>query len=698
MIGLIGFWSHALAAVLYGALALWRLPRWNQDSSNRRLTAAFAMTSAWAIFTAFLGPYSSESGVAESGRNIAFLAFMYSLTYAGVENDRQRAAKIVYTVLAAVIGLQLVIGGVAPEFVHKRLVYNALESAGQMIGLTVAAGALVLVHNVYGQAAPDSRSNIRLPMLALAAMWAYDLHVYTVAYLTRASVDDLMAMRGAILAMLVPLFALASRRGGQWRMQLSRAATFQSISVMAILFYLILMMSATRLLELVGGHWVRIGQIGIMFAMTVAALVFLPSGRMRALARVLLAKHLFEHRYDYREEWLRFARTIGSAGEDQAPLGERVIKAIADMADAPGGLLFVPDDYGRLAFAAAWNWRGAAPEPSGEAGDFIRFLESEGFVLDFGSIRDGAVRKNGESVQVPAWLASLDQGWAGIPLLHNERLVGLVVVEHPPVRRPLDWEDFDLFRTAGVQAATCLAEARGQEALANAQRFDEFNRRFAFIIHDVKNLISQLSLIIRNAERHADKPEFREDMIATLHSSVKKMNDLLARLGRGSPNVEAEPVRTISVGQAVAAVAEIKRRVHPVEISGETGLAALADPSRLEQAMMHLVQNAIDASPTGAPVRIACAARGGEAAIDIVDSGCGMSADFVRTRLFQPFASTKEMGFGVGAYEARALIAAMGGRIEVESREGAGTRFTLLLPRGEKDAAREQRPARQDAA
>ncbi len=693
MIGLVGFWSHALAAILYGALALWRLPRWSQDPSDRRLTAAFAMTSAWAIFTAFLGPYGSAAGIAESGRNVAFLAFMYSLSDKAAKDDRQRALKLVYTVVAAVIGLQLTISGVAPEFVHKRLLYDALESAGQMIGLTVAAGSLVLVHNLYGQAAPDSRSNIRLPMLALAAMWAYDLHLYTVAYLTRAPVDDLMAMRGAFLAMLVPLFALASRRSAQWRVQLSRAATFQSISLLAILLYLILMMSATRLLEFVGGHWVRVGQVGLIFAMTLAALVLLPSGRMRALARVLLAKHLFEHRYDYREEWLRFARTIGSAGEGQAPLGERVIKAIADIADAPGGLLFVPDDYGRLALSASWNWRGALPPAGGDAGPLMRFLESTGFVPDFGSVRDGALRKDGKSVALPDWLGALD-AWAGIPLLHNERLVGLVVVEHPPVRRPLDWEDFDLFRTAGVQAATCLAEARGQEALANSQRFDEFNRRFAFIIHDVKNLVSQLSLIIRNAERHADKPEFREDMIATLHSSVRKMNDLLARLGRGSPNVEAEPVRTMSVAQAVAAVAEIKGRVHPVEAEGELGLAALADPARLEQAMMHLVQNAIDASPADAPVRIAYAARGDEAAIDIVDQGCGMSADFVRNRLFQPFASTKETGFGVGAFEARALVAAMGGRIEVESREGAGTRFTLLLPRGERHSVpREQRDA-----
>ena len=86
----------------------------------------------------------------------------------------------------------------------------------------------------------------------------------------------------------------------------------------------------------------------------------------------------------------------------------------------------------------------------------------------------------------------------------------------PEFRRALDWEDFDLLRTAGRQAASSLAEAQGQEALANAQRFEEFNRRFAFILHDMKNLVSQLSLLSRNAERHADNPEFRADMVATL--------------------------------------------------------------------------------------------------------------------------------------------------------------------------------------
>jgi signal transduction histidine kinase len=157
-------------------------------------------------------------------------------------------------------------------------------------------------------------------------------------------------------------------------------------------------------------------------------------------------------------------------------------------------------------------------------------------------------------------------------------------------------------------------------------------------------------------------------------------------------------VRAIALGRSVAAVAEIKRRVHPVEVSGDAGLAAIADPGRLRQAMMHLVQNAIDASPPGAPVSMKFEPRDGEAAIDIVDRGCGMSADFVRTRLFQPFASTKQSGFGIGAFEARALVVAMGGRIEVESREGAGTRFTIFLPRGRALAEAEMGFAERSAA
>ena len=184
---------------------------------------------------------------------------------------------------------------------------------------------------------------------------------------------------------------------------------------------------------------------------------------------------------------------------------------------------------------------------------------------------------------MPKWLLDEPDVWAGIPLLHHQRLVGLVVLAAPDYRRQLDWEDFDLLRTAGRQAASSLAEALGQEALSHAQRFEEFNRRFAFILHDIRNLVSQLSLLARNAERHADNPDFRADMVATLQGSVGKMNELLTRLAPHSParvqRIEPLPLRPI-LSAAIAA----KRRDREVNLLGDASVLALVDATALEQA------------------------------------------------------------------------------------------------------------------
>ncbi len=683
MTGFIALWGHLLAAALYGALAIFQLRRWNGDARNRPLITAFAAMSVWAIFLGLIGPYTLLAQFAESGRNLAFLAFMYGLM-AGAEGGDQRAVKAVFAAVGGVIGLQIVVGGVMAEFQHVPIVLAMLASTSQIIGLIIAAGALILVHNLYGQAAPGSRSALRFPMLALAVMWAYDLHLYTVAYFSGAPSDDLFALRGIVLAAIAALFA-AGLRTASWKIQLSRAATFQSVSVIAILFYLIAMMSAARAMEIVGGDWARVGQVAIVFAMTLGALVLLPSAKLRAWLRVVLSKHLFEHRYDYRQEWLRFTDTVGRGGEVSASLDERVVKALADIGGAPGGLLLLADESYRLAPAGRWNWSAQVQVGDG-AEALLRHIEATGFVLDFAGVRQGWLVDGETRLPVPLWLAALENAWAGIPLVHGGRLVGLVILDHPAFRRALDWEDFDLFRTAGIQAASYIAEARSQQALADAQRFDEFNRRFAFIMHDIKNLVSQLSLVARNAERHADNPEFRADMIATLQSSVRKMNDLLARLSPGAAR-GSEPARPVDVRSLLDALAAAKRRAHPVRVTAEAGLVARADPAGLEQALGHLVQNAIDASSPGMRVDIRCFESGGDVAIEVADSGRGMPAAFVRDRLFQPFVSTKDSGFGIGAYEARALILAMGGRLDVESAEGEGTRFTLYLPGEAKLAA-----------
>jgi putative PEP-CTERM system histidine kinase len=681
MDALITFWSHALAAACFAALMIWRLGDAARRPEQRLLAGAFAITACWAWIGA-VAPTDALFGFAESARNLVWISLLYSLSAASEE--REHGLKLVYGAIAAVIGLQL-IGATLQLFSFSA---NVAET-GLMLRFTTAAGALILVHNVYGQAAPASRIHIRFAMLGLALIWVYDLNLYTSLYLGSAGAARLLEWRGVVVALAAPLFALATRKQGAWRVRLSRAATFQSLSLLAICAYFALMAILATALRGTGVDWSSALMIGLLALMTVGAMVLIPSARARGWVKFKLAKHLFEHRYDYRTEWLRFTETLGLAGPEAPPLGERIVRAFADIVDAPGGLLVVSDGGNGLSVAASTDWPGNGPRADAFDGtaEFWNRLEAAGSVVEFAGLRDGSANGEDKALGVPQALLDEECTWAAIPLLHHRRLVGIVILAAPEFRRRLDWEDRDLLRTAGHQAASSLAEALSQDALSQAQRFEEFNRRFAFILHDIKNLVSQLSLLARNAERHADNPEFRADMVATLKSSVGKMNDLLARLAPQSSGrvqrIEAQPMLPI----LKAAIAG-KRRDREVNLSGDTGAEALVDAQALEQAIEHLLQNALDASSGG--VSISVADDGDAVAIAIADEGVGMDGDFIRNRLFQPFASTKPGGFGIGAFEARSLITTMGGRISVDSRLGRGTIFTIILPAA-RTAAQPQR-------
>ncbi|HUG45868.1 MAG TPA: XrtA/PEP-CTERM system histidine kinase PrsK [Sphingomicrobium sp.] len=674
MTPLVYFWGHALAATMFASLLLWRLAAGARQPGHRLLLGAFALTACWAWLEA-ISPGAPVASYAETARNLVWVGLLYHL-YASGSEGRQQGVRLVYGAVSAVLGLLLVTTTVllaAPS--------APVEEAERILRLTAAAGSLVLVHNLYAQASPASRSNIRFAMLALALIWTYDLNFYTVASLAPAAGGGLEQWRGLAVALTGPLFALGARHEEDWRIRLSRAATFQSLSLLAICAYFAVMAVLATALKGAGGDWLKAVSVAVLAVMVVGAMVLLPSPRARSWAKVKIAKHLFEHRYDYRSEWLRFAETLGGSGAEARPLGERVIKAFADILDSPGGLLIEAEPTGSVAVGAEWNWSGRKP-PQGEgAGDFWESVASSGRIVELDHGRNGSPGAPG-ALPVPGWMLDDPDAWLCVPLIHNDKAIGLVLLSPPEYLRALDWEDFDLLRTAGRQAASSLAEAQGQRALSDAQRFDEFNRRFAFILHDIKNLVSQLSLLSRNAERHADNAEFRSDMMATLKSSIGKMNELLARL---SPKASARPQRAQPhpLRDILAAAIASRRGPHEVRLLGATGQWAIADPVGLEQAVGHLVQNAIDASPADRPISLHVARHGQEVAISISDEGSGMDPEFVRTQLFQPFSSTKPAGFGIGAFEAKTLVGAMGGRISVESQAGEGTVFTIHLAAAE---------------
>ncbi len=682
MNGLIAFWSYALAACAFASIVLWRA-RSRGERPEKLLLAACAGTAVWASVAAIWGRTDPMTMTLGTVRNLLWVMLLYDMS----RGTALSGLRLVFAAVALSIGLHFALSALMFVVPMTEAQLNDVLTTGSLLRITTSAGALVLVHNVYGQAAAESRLRIRGPMLGLTLMWGYDLNLATLAYLQgsySSSVDLLFQLRGVLMAFIAPLFVASAGLTSSLKIKLSRAATFQSLSLLGICIYLATMSGLATAFRRTHWDWASASTAALVLTMIAGLAALALSPWTRGWMKVKLSKHLFEHRYDYRTEWLRFTDTLGRSGEDAAPLADRMIKAFADIADAPGGLLLASDQAGAIATAASFNWPGATPQSGAIEHDsnFWAEVENRGRIIEFDALRGGFGPPEDRSLPVPGWILDEPSVWAGVPLIHHERLVGIVLLAAPEYRRPLDWEDFDLLRTAGRQAASSLAEAHGQEALSNAQRFEEFNRRFAFILHDVKNLVSQLSLVARNAERHADNAEFRSDMVATLKSSVDKMNDLLARLSPRSSarvqRVEAQPLRPVLTA-AIAA----KRGDHDVKLIGDASLWAKFDGAALEQAVGHLIQNAVEACSPTLPVKIRVSSLDDSVAIAVSDKGVGMDSDFLRNRLFQPFSSSKPGGFGIGAFEARSLVAAMGGHLGVDSNPGKGTTFTILLPAAE---------------
>ncbi len=671
----VGNWGHALAAVLFAALGIYILRRRDSDVTRRMLTAALLLTSCWALYVSFRGVSQPLSAVGESVRNAAWLLLMFLMLRRGPAGRSGPifAIGLVYAAVGGLLMLQSLADFVAHQVTAEPELHWSLDQLSLVLRMMTAVGCLVLVHQLYMAWPLRDRGRIGLLLGALAAMWTYDLNLYAIGYFFRDRMDELYALRGMMMALLAPIIAISLRDETPGRIQLSRTLAFQSLSVAAMALYVIVLTAAAVLIELIAGPYARVIEISAVFFLAVTALVLLPSPRMRALWKVQVAKHFFQHRYDYRTEWMRFGETIGRPGDNAPALGERVAKAVADITDSPGAMLLLRGESGELAFETHWNWETGLSETLSLTPAIAARLEQTGWIVDI-----DAVREDSDALRLPEWIKIDGRGWALVPLNHFGRLIGAILLARPPIDRRLDWEDFDMLRAAGRQAATYISEAQGQQALDDAQRFDEFNRRFAFIMHDVKNLVSQLSLLARNAERHADNPEFRADMVLTLKESVGKMNDMLARLSQHNKGRAEEP-RPMMLRPLAEQVARTRARQRIVHVAGDAP-PAMADPVRMEQILTHLLQNAIDASADDSPVEFRLSAQGGSAMVEVIDRGIGMTAEFVRRELFKPFSSSKAGGFGIGAFEARALAQAMGGRIDVESKPGVGSRFILCLP------------------
>ncbi|MDB5936864.1 MAG: prsK, partial [Massilia sp.] len=534
---------------------------------------------------------------------------------------------------------------------------------------------MLLVEQLYRNKPEPERWAIKFACLGIGGMFADDCYMYSDAMLFRKVNPDIWAARGAVNALTVPLIALSVARSTSWSSELavSRRVMFHSAALFGSAIYLLTMGSAGYYLRYFGGSWGSVMQVTFLFGALILLVGILFSGTFRAWLRVFISKHFYSYNYDYREEWLRFTGTLSKPGPG---LGDRAVQAVGALVESPAGLMWILRESGLFEPAAGHL---LPPATANEPADspFCRFLDSKQWVVDLQEYAEWPAKY--DDVPMPAWLQAYPRGWLVVPLVMQGRLFGFMLLMQPLSAIKLNWEVIDLLKIAGNQAASYLAQYEAANALMVARQFESFNRMSTFVVHDLKNLVSQLSLLMSNAERHKHNPEFQNDMIETVNYSVQKMKLLLQKLSR---SVTPENPVALSIERLLRQAVALKGAFEPQPMLtvAEPNLTVRADWERLERVVGHLIQNAIEATGRDGRVEIGLVRQGDTVLIRITDNGEGMSEEFIRERLFKPFESTKSAGMGIGAFESREYIEELGGTLEVTSVPGQGSCFTIILP------------------
>jgi len=670
-----GALGYALVGGLYAVLTLLLLTNWRGRRIGAYLIAACLVSAVWSIILAVETTGESFHPlilfVVEVLRTAVWIVFLGRLlAEIGVSRTIRYSAQIVWVVLL-VAGIVVWVASVN---------YGSDSRIGTVLipgGLAIALTGLVLIEQLYRNSPPESRWSLKLLVLGLGGMFAYDLFLYSQALLFSAIDSTTWIARGPVNLFFVPLIAVAARRNPTWELRIfvSRQVVFYSTTLVAVGLYLLLMSAGGYLIVRYGGSWGGVARIVFFVGAGVVLLTMLFSNTLRAQAKVFLSKHFFHNKYDYRDEWLRLVSTLSKF--DDSSTRQVVIEAMAQIVDSPAGFLWVLDEQTEtFRLAACFNSDEDVPEipPDDQV---VEFMKKDGWLVDLDEYAREPDRYG--DLELSDWLSQMNLAWLIVPLMSGPQLLGLVLLNKAPWPPRLNYEDRDLLKTVGSHIAVHLAQEKSDNLLAEAQQFETYNRLTAFLMHDLNNLIAQQSLIVSNAEMHKRKPEFVDDAIETIANSVKRMKKVMDQLKRGEADRVAKPTALKFI---VSAAIDRCTGKKPVPMSAEIADVELAvNAEEFTMVLSHLIRNAQDATSESGAVSIDVERADDRAIIRVVDNGSGMSSEFVRERLFRPFDSTKGVqGMGIGAYQARAFAHKLGGDLQVVSEVGKGTTVTMSLP------------------
>ena len=607
---------------------------------------------------------------------LPFVALLFSLTFYRASGLRNAGwLSRIFLVLAPLfLPLVLVVDPeklfFSPDFAEEKILFLSQAGfffyVGIMLYLTFA---LVLLERTLTSLSVHERWAIKFEIVGAGVFLVGSLIFYSQSLLYRSLDMNLLPVRSLALLLAVGLMLFSRvKRGGGNPIAVSRGVAFQSVVVLALGLYLVgigLLGEGMRYLGVSSqkNFFIFIGMLSGL-----AALVIFLSENLRRKINVFLHKNFFRNKYDYRDQWLEFTRRISEATSyDQLQL--LILTFFCETFGFAGAALFLKNvesgDYVKeTAFSIV-----ADEAVFKKDNALVHYLGKREWIFNVADREEAVLAEN------EAFFEEYEVSLV-LPLRFAEMLEGFVVFGR--LINPAEtftYEDYDLLRVLARQTTSAITTRRLSEELAATRELAAMGKVSAFVMHDLKNQVSSLSLMVENAADYIEDPEFQEDMLETLAGTIDKMKKLIARLKnlREEPELKFTDVDLLKIAEG--ATGSFERQVRLV---AEGPVLVRADGEEIGNVLLNLILNAFEASPENRSVTLEVGREtDGEAFLKISDQGCGMSVDFIENRLFKPFATTKKKGLGIGLYQCKQVIEGHGGMIEVESEPGVGTTFMI---------------------
>jgi putative PEP-CTERM system histidine kinase len=551
-----------------------------------------------------------------------------------------------------------------------------------ILTLLGTAAILMTAETTFRAAVGMTRWRVKYATLGLGVIFGARIYSRTHGLLFSGALLKLSSIECIALLIGSVFFTVALFRGGfrEVDVVVSRSAIGNSLTLFIIGAYFFIIGVLAQVVAFIG-HAMDFQTQALLILVAIATVAVLSlSDRVRQRLRHAFSRYLGRPMYDFRRVWTEVSGSL-SKHRDTRSLCSAAATLISTTFTVLSVRIWLLDpNTRRLVLQASTATSAEDPESVTNLApdDILPFLSALEAPLNierqpselFVTLR----RAN------PSHFRNGGDRWA-VPLREKNRELGLVVMADRVNGISYTPEELDLVACVAAQVSATLLNLRVTGELMEAKELEAFQTMSAFFVHDLKNTVSTLNLMLQNLPVHFDDPEFRKDALRGIANTVDRVNHLIARLSALRKKMELRPVET-NMSELIERTVTQLDGVQGAKLSLDLQRDArvLVDPEYFGSVLSNLLLNARDSAGENAEIHVNVSETNARVVTCVTDNGCGMTPEFIATSLFRPFSSTKNKGLGIGMFQCKVLVEAHRGTIEVESTPGVGTSIRISLP------------------